>query len=78
MLAGSLYLLWPWRIPVALSLDDHDFTRYQHALPATYAQVTGQAFSPWICLGLAAAGMVLVLLLETVAGNNATETPENH
>jgi putative membrane protein len=75
MLTGSLYLLWPWRVAVEVSLEGFEFTRYRHVLPDTYLEATGQAFSAPVCLGLAVAGVVLVLLLETVAGNNNTEKP---
>jgi len=73
MLTGSLYLLWPWRVATELTLDSHAFTRYEHVLPGTYLQATGQSCSPLICLGLLVAGAVLVLLLESLAGNNNKE-----
>jgi putative membrane protein len=69
MLAGSLYLLWPWRLATEITLNDHGFTRYEHVLPETYAQSTGLIFSPFVSLGLLIAGLVLVLLLELLAGN---------
>lgn len=70
MLAGSLYLLWPWRLATEVSVASHAFTRYTHVLPATYQEATGVTFSPLVCLGLLAGGILLVLLLETIAGNN--------
>ncbi len=73
MLAGSLYLLWPWRVAVDVSLEGFDFTRYQHVLPDTYLAATGQGFSPPACTGLVVFGVVLVLFLETLAGNNNPE-----
>ncbi len=69
MLAGSLYLMWPWRVAVDVSLEGFEFTRYQHVFPDTYLAATGQGFSAPACTGLAVIGVVLVLLLETVAGN---------
>lgn len=78
MLIGSLYLLWPWRVATALEISNHEFTRYQHVLPDTYAEATGQAFSPLVCLGLLVAGIVLVLLLESIAGNNKAKTTATH
>lgn len=75
MLAGSMYLLWPWR--VAVSVENLDLTRYEYVLPGTHAALTGQAFSPLVCFGLALAGIVLVLLLETVAGNTAAKNPRD-
>ena len=69
MLAGSLYLLWPWRVATEMILNDHAFTRYEHVMPETYAQSTGLMFSPYISLGLMIAGLMLVLLLEVLAGN---------
>jgi hypothetical protein len=69
MLAGSLYLLWPWRVATEMILNDHAFTRYEHVMPEAYAQSTGLMFSPFISLGLLVAGLILVLLLEVLAGN---------
>jgi putative membrane protein len=69
MLAGSLYLLWPWRVANDISLDSHAFTSYQHTMPGTYAELTGMSFSPILCLLLIAGGAGLVLLLEFIAGN---------
>ena len=78
MLAGSLYLLWPWRLATVFTLGSHTFTRYEHVLPDTYAQGAGTAFSPLVCLLLMVAGIALVLILETVAGNNKTQTPQGN
>ena len=69
LLTGSLFLLWPWRLATEITLNDHAYTRYEHVMPETYAQASGLLFSPYICLGLMLAGLVLVLLLEVVAGN---------
>jgi putative membrane protein len=74
MLAGSLYLLWPWRLATEIELGSHAFTRFQHVSPGTYAEATGQAISPLLCVLLLAVGIALVLLLESVAGNNKPET----
>jgi putative membrane protein len=74
MLAGSLYLLWPWRLANEINMGDHIFTRYQHVLPDTYTLMTGSIFSPLICAGLLVLGIFLVLLLEFVAGNMTTES----
>jgi len=74
MLAGSLYLLWPWRVALEISLNDHAFTRYEHVLPGTYTEVAGEAFSPWVCVGLFVMGIGLVLLLENFA--SADENPD--
>jgi len=43
-------------------------------MPGTYEAITGQGFSPLICLGLFTAGAGLVLLLESLAGQNTGET----
>lgn len=74
MLAGSLYLLWPWRVPLEVSLDSHAFTRYEHVLPATYTQLTGNEFSPVFCVILFVIGVILVLLLETFAGGRVQDS----
>ena len=74
MLAGSLYMLWPWRVATELDLASHAFTSYRHVMPGTYEAITGQGFSPLICLGLLLAGAGLVLLLESLAGQNTGET----
>ncbi len=72
MLTGSLYLLWPWRLPNEINIGDHSFTQYEHVLPDTYTLMTGSIFSPIICTGLLLLGGGLVLLLEFVAGNMKT------
>ena len=69
MLAGSLYLLWPWRVAIDISLQTHAFTSYQHTWPGTYTELTGVVFSPIVGLLLVACGVVVVLLLEFVADN---------
>jgi putative membrane protein len=68
MLAGSLYLLWPWRVARDISLQSHAFTSYEHTWPGTYAELTGVVFSPMVGLLLVACGVGIVLLLEFVAG----------
>ena len=77
MLAGSLYLLWPWRLANEINMGDHTFTRYEHVLPDTYVLMTGTVFSPLICAGLLLLGIFLVLLLEFVAGNITTQITGN-
>jgi len=43
-------------------------------LPGTYTEVAGEAFSPWVCVGLFVMGIGLVLLLENFA--SADENPD--
>jgi putative membrane protein len=75
MLAGSLYLLWPWRVARDISLEAHAFTSYQHTWPGTYTELTGVAFSPIVGLLLIACGVGIVLLLDYVAGNKHGSEP---
>lgn len=70
MLAGSVAMLWPWQ----LETTGNTFSRFRGVMPDTYFAATGMAFSPLVCLLLMVAGVVLVLLLEFVAGNLGPRT----
>jgi putative membrane protein len=64
VLAGSLYTLWPWRIPTGTAKvlpDGHDLFM---------DVITGAPLQPWLCPVLAAAGFILVFSLEQV-GNKS-------
>ena len=57
-------------------LGGHEITIYQPATPGTYLAETGMDVSTVVCLSLAFAGLVLVLLLEYAAGNLGRINPD--
>lgn len=71
ILIGSLYSIWPWKVPVAFRLDSSGEevpTLYRNLWPGDYARVTGDDFSVLAAALLVVIGFLLVYVLEKTAG----------
>ena len=64
MLAGSLYMLWPWQVASVTTLGGYSVRNYQLVLPASYQSATGLEFSAVICTISFTLAVLMVLLLE--------------
>jgi len=58
VLAGSLGLLWPWRLQVGAGAE------FEYALPGAFDAVSGQGISLLLALLLVLSGIILVLGLD--------------
>lgn len=71
LMLGSLNKVWPWKQTLTWRLDSHGQKTpllEQNLLPGAFGDLTGQDPQLLLAVGLAIAGILLVLSLEWVAG----------
>ncbi len=71
LMLGSLNKVWPWKQTLTWRVDSHGQQTpllEQNLLPGTFGDLTGQDPQLLLAIALAAAGILLVLSLEWIAG----------
>lgn len=77
LMLGSLNKVWPWKQTLTWRTDSHGQQTpllQDNLLPAQFAQLSGQDAQLWLAILLAVGGVVLVLVLEWLAGRKQ-QTP---
>jgi len=73
-IAGSLYLVWPWKDVVSTYTDSHGIAKplvQANLLPAKFELVTGQSSELIACVLLMLLGLVVVFALEKFGNKKA-------
>jgi len=66
-IAGSLYLVWPWKEVLSVYTDSHGIEKpltQANVLPAKFELLTGQSSELFACIALMLIGLLVVFALE--------------
>ena len=75
IMIGSLFKIWPWKHTLSTFTDRHGETQplvQENVWPAQFEALTGNAPQLWPALGLALAGIVLILFIEYISTDKKT------
>ncbi|TQF69839.1 DUF368 domain-containing protein [Pseudoalteromonas luteoviolacea] len=69
-LIGSLNMLWPWKKVVSTYVNSSGIEKplmQKNISPMEFTQITGQDAQLFVCIGLAVAGLILILTLDRIS-----------
>lgn len=75
IMIGSLFKIWPWKHTLSTFTDRHGETQplvQENVLPAQFEALTGNDAQLWPALGLAVAGILLILIIEWISTDKKT------
>lgn len=75
IMIGSLFKIWPWKHTLSTFTDRHGETQplvQENVLPAQFEALTGNDAQLWPALGLALAGILLILMIEWISTDKKT------
>ena len=70
IMIGSLFKIWPWKHTLSTFTDRHGETQplvQENVLPTQFEALTGNEAQLWPALGLALAGILLILIIEWIS-----------